>query len=241
MAVETPGMFGTRPFIVNQLARLRLTAPRAVSRLLAATLFPPRCCLCGFEGAGPDLDLCNYCFGDLPWVRGPAAGRVVALRFEHPVDELIRDLKYRGELANARVLGVLLAAAARNRGVELPRLLVPVPLHDARLRERGFNQAAALAKHAARSLGIAYARSALRRVRDTPTQTALDENARRRNVRDAFAVASVKARERLLAAEHVAIVDDVMTTGSTLAEARGLLLEAGVSRVDVWAVARTRA
>ena len=60
-------------------------------------------------------------------------------------------------------------------------------------------------------------------------------------MRDAFAVASVKARGRLLAAEHVAIVDDVMTTGSTLAEARGLLLEAGVSRVDVWAVARTRA
>ena len=234
-------MFGTRPFIVNQLARLRLTAPRAVSRLLAATLFPPRCCLCGFEGAGPDLDLCNFCFEDLPWVREPAAGRVVALRFEHPVDDLIRDLKYRGALANARVLGVLLAAAARNRGVELPRLLVPVPLHDARLCERGFNQAAALARYAGRALGIPVARSALRRVRDTPTQTALDENARRRNMRDAFAVASVKARERLLAAEHVAIVDDVMTTGSTLAEARGLLLEAGVSRVDVWAVARTRA
>jgi predicted amidophosphoribosyltransferase len=78
-------------------------------------------------------------------------------------------------------------------------------------------------------------------VRDTPSQTALDEAARRRNVRDAFAVGGVKAREKLLAAEHVALVDDVMTTGSTLAEARELLLEAGVSRVDVWAVARTRA
>jgi ComF family protein len=234
-------MFGTRPFIVNPLARLRLTAPRAVSRLLAATLFPPRCCLCGFEGAGLDLDLCKFCFTDLPWVREPTAGRVVALRFEHPVDDLIRALKYRGELANARVLGALLAAAVRNRGVELPKLLVPVPLHDARLCERGFNQAAALARYAGRALEIPFARSALRRVRDTPTQTALDEKARRRNVRDAFVVAGVKARERLLAAGHVALVDDVMTTGSTLAEARGLLLEAGVRRVDVWAVARTRA
>jgi ComF family protein len=234
-------MFGTRETIVNQLRRLRLTAPRLASRLLAATLFPPRCCLCGFEGASADLDLCAFCRDDLPWVTECAPDRVVGFRFEHPVDELIRELKYRGELANARVLGVLLAEAARERGGELPKLLVPVPLHDARLRERGFNQAAALACHAGRALGIPSMRSALRRVRDTPSQTALDENARRRNVRDAFAVAGVRARARLLAADHVALVDDVMTTGSTLAEARGLLLEAGVSRVEVWAVARTRA
>ena len=235
LAGKTRGMFGTRESIVNRLRRLRLTAPRAASRLLAATLFPPRCCLCSFEGADLDQDLCRFCSDDLPWLREPASPeRVVALKFEHPVDELIRDLKYRGELANARVLGVLLAAAVRERGGALPQLLVPVPLHDARLRERGFNQAAALARYAGRALEIPFARSVLKRVRDTPSQTALDERARRRNVEGAFAVSGPPARAKLLAANHIALVDDVMTTGSTLAEARNLLLEAGVSRVDVW-------
>lgn len=234
-------MFGTRESIVNQLRRLRLTGPRAVSRLLGATLFPPRCCLCGFEGAGRDLDLCEFCFADLPWAGNDSADEMVALGFAHPVDDLIRDLKYRGELANARVLGVLLAEAVRTRGVGLPKILVPIPLHEARLRDRGFNQAAALARYAGRALEIPFTRSALKRVRDTPSQTTLDERARRRNVAGAFAVNGPRARERLLAADHVALVDDVMTTGSTLAEARNLLLEAGVSRVEVWAVARTRA
>jgi ComF family protein len=234
-------MVQTRETIVNQMRRWRLTAPRAASRLLAATLFPPQCCLCGFEGSSADLDLCRFCFDDLPWVEASTADELVALAFEDPVDELIRDLKYRGEIANARVLGELLAEVAKNRDAPLPRLLVPVPLHDVRLRDRGFNQAAALSRYLGRALEVPTARSALRRVRDTPSQTALDETARRRNVRGAFAVNGPRAREKLLAADHVAIVDDVMTTGSTLNEARELLLEAGVSRVEVWAVARTRA
>ena len=92
-----------------------------------------------------------------------------------------------------------------------------------RLRERGFNQAYALARYAGRMLEVPYARTLLRRVRDTPSQTALDMAARRHNVRGAFAVCGPRAMERLLAVEHVAIVDDVMTTGSTLAELRAVL------------------
>lgn len=211
--------------------------PRSLSRALAATLFPPRCCLCGFEGANLDLDLCGFCFADLPWAPAHLPD-VVAFRYEEPIDDLIRDLKYRGALANARVLGVLLAEAVRDSHVELPQLLVPVPLHAARLRERGFNQACALARYAGRMLEIPYARGAVRRVRNTPSQTSLDMNERRRNVQGAFSVAGARAQARLVAAEHVAIVDDVMTTGSTVAELRAVLLAAGVGRVDVWAIAR---
>jgi ComF family protein len=229
-------MFESAAGIVNQIQRLRLTGPRVLSRALAATVFPPRCCLCGFEGASLDLDLCTYCFADLPWTRTTAAS-FAALRFEPPVDELIRRLKYQGALPNARVLGVLLAEAVRERGGDLPRLLVPVPLHPVRLRERGFNQALALARYAGRMLEIPFARGAVQRVRDTPTQTALDIHERRRNVRDAFAVDAAEVG-RLLGAQHVAIVDDVITTGSTVAELRQVLREAGVRRVDVWAVAR---
>jgi ComF family protein len=230
-------MFGSGRPIVNRLRHLQLTAARGLSRALAATLFPPRCCLCGFEGANLDLDLCGFCFTELPW----GAARlpdVAAFRYEHPVDELIRELKYRGVIANARVLGVLLAEAVRDSRAELPNLLVPVPLHAARLRERGFNQAFALARYAGRMLEIPYARDAVRRIRDTPSQTALDVHERRRNVQGAFAPAGARAQARLREAQHIAIVDDVVTTGSTVAELRAVLLAAGVRRVDVWAAAR---
>ncbi len=229
-------MFGSEGVIVNRLRRLRLTVPQALSRVLAATVFPPRCCLCGFEGASLDLDLCSFCFADLPW--SPDADRAGALRFEPPVDELIRELKYHGVFAHARVLGVLLAESVRERGEALPRLLVPVPLHSARQRERGFNQAFAIARYAGRILGVPFAREAVRRVRDTPSQTELDVYARRRNISGAFAVAGRRAQARLQAAGHVAIVDDVITTGSTVEELRRVLLGAGARRVDVWAVAR---
>lgn len=237
-------MFGTNRGIVNQLRRLRFTAPRAVSRALAATLFPSRCCRCEFPGATPELDLCHFCLAALPWREAQPHGVVMPLVFEDPVDEMIRDLKYRGVIANARVLGELLAGGASYQAVRfgesLPRLLVPVPLHSARLRERGFNQALAIARFAGRRLEIPCARDAVRRVRDTPTQTALEPADRRRNLQGAFAVRAW-SRARLLAADHVAVVDDVMTTGSTLGELRATLLAAGVARVDVWAVARAGA
>jgi ComF family protein len=230
-------MFRSMEGIVNQWRGLRLTAARQYSRLLGATLFPPQCCLCGLDGTPPDLDLCCFCHAELPWDGPPRPGLVTALRFEAPADALIRGLKYAGEIANARVLGELLAQRVRENGAELPRLLLPVPLHPARLRERGFNQAAAIARHAGRSLGIVHARNLLVRKRDTPSQTALDRQQRRGNVQGAFAVRQ-RGLRRLLRAGHVAVVDDVSTTGSTLDEVKSALLAAGVRRVDLWAVAR---
>jgi ComF family protein len=231
-------MFGRDPRIVNRWRQFQLTGARRLARLMAATLFPPRCCLCGFEGASLDLDLCGFCRANLPWDATALRGAFCALRYEYPVDDLIRRLKYQGVLANARVLGVLLAQAVQERGGGLPRLLVPVPLHISRLRERGFNQAVGLARYAARMLEIPMAFHAVRRVRNTPSQTALDMAERHRNVRGAFAVKGGRALRRLLDAGHVAIVDDVVTTGSTVNELRALLLAAGVLQVDVWAVAR---
>jgi predicted amidophosphoribosyltransferase len=90
-------------------------------------------------------------------------------------------------------------------------------------------------------LEIPVAAHAVRRVRNTPSQTALDMRDRNRNLRGAFALAGARQRRTLLAAAHVAIVDDVMTTGSTLRELRAILLEAGVRQVELWAVARAAA
>jgi ComF family protein len=230
-------MFGSLDTIVNRGARWRLTIAQRLARLFAATLFPPKCCLCGFPGASPDLDLCLFCHADLPWHDEPLTG-VVALRFAPLADDLIRQLKYHGRYANARVLGVLLAQAVAERPAPLPRLLVPVPLHVARLRERGFNQAVAIARYAGRMLEIPIAPGVVHRVRDTPSQTSLSMEERHHNVRGAFALSGTRALRRLLAAGHVAIVDDVITTGSTVTELECLLLAAGVRKVEVWAVAR---
>jgi ComF family protein len=238
IARKLAGMFRSAESIVNLGWAWRLTLMRRLSRLLGATVFPPRCCLCAFEGTPPDLDLCAVCRADLPWDHAREPGFICALRFELPADQLIRELKYQRNTPHARVLGELLASAARERGEPMPQWLVPVPLHRSRFRERGFNQSLLIARHAGRALGVPYFAGAVRRVRDTPSQTGLGRSERRANLRDAFALAGGAGGRRLRRSRHVALVDDVVTTGSTLHELRELLLAAGVERVDRWAVAR---
>jgi ComF family protein len=161
-------------------------------------------------------------------------------RFEFPVDELVRALKFRGERTYARLLGTLLARERMQiaPGVEsapLPDLVVPVPLHPRRLRERGYNQAAELARFAARSLALPLDLSLLRRTRATKGQTDLSALERTVNVAAAFA-----STRRLLHAPRVALVDDVVTTGSTVRAAAAALQAAGAGAVELWVVARAR-
>ena len=163
----------------------------------------------------------------------PAFVRVlVPFEYAYPVDHLIRALKFRGERVYARVLGTLLAQAHQAVRHELPDLIVPMPLHSMRYRERGFNQAQEIARFAARRLGVGVdTRSLLRRVA-TQEQSGLSVLERRKNVRGAFeAVRSLRGR-------RVALVDDVLTTGSTALAASTALMEAGAAEVELWAVAR---
>jgi len=113
---------------------------------------------------------------------------------------------------------------------------VPVPLHSSRLRSRGYNQALELAQPLAKALRIPLLRDALQRTRATSAQTELTALARRRNVRGAFA-----ARFDGEVPKCIAVLDDVFTTGATLAECARVLKRAGVERVDVWAMARAPA
>jgi ComF family protein len=112
-------------------------------------------------------------------------------------------------------------------------LILPMPLHPRRLGRRGFNQALELARPLARAWGLPIEVDALRRVRDTPAQSELDAEARRRNVRGAF-----QAREDAVSGRHALLFDDVVTTGATVAEAAATLLDAGARAVRVLAVAR---
>lgn len=115
----------------------------------------------------------------------------------------------------------------------MPELLLPVPLHLSRLRSRGYNQALELARPLGRRYRIPVAHDVLYRARKTGAQSELDATARLGNVRGAFAVRRVPAQK------HVAIVDDVMTTGATLEELARILKRAGASEVSAWVLART--
>jgi ComF family protein len=165
---------------------------------------------------------------------GPLSACVAAFWFEGDVERWVRRFKYpRGGLAglDAPAHGVarwLAAEAAALAPGEVPQRIVPVPLHPHVLRRRGFNPAAVLARAGARVRGP----GALMRTRDTPSQTGLDRLGRRRNVRGAF-------RARSTQPERVWLVDDVVTTGATLAEAARALRGAGAREIVAICSART--
>lgn len=219
-------------------------------------VLPPRCLLCG--AAGDDgHDLCAGCAGDfavnavccprcaLPLEspaplcgeclrREPPFARAwVPFRYGHPLDLLEARFKFHRDLAAGRVLAERMIERAHDDRPQRPDVMIPVPLHRTRLRERGYNQALELAQPLARALGVPLRADLLARIQATPAQTGLDAKARRRNLRGAFEVDASAALPN-----HVVLVDDVMTTGATLRECARVLRRAGVARVDVWALAR---
>lgn len=216
-----------------------------------------RCAQCHAPVAAADL--CARCADALPWnqpacwrcaeptpeatshpcptcLRKPPPwhGAWCALRFEGPVVDWIHALKYRADLALARRLGILMARHLQRTHAPLPEWVIPMPLYPGRMRQRGFNQAQALAHPLAQTLRLRLKTHAARRVRDTADQTELSRRERQRNLRGAF-----EANTPILAGRHVAIVDDVLTTGASCAALAAALRDAGAQRIDVWCVART--
>ncbi len=188
----------------------------------------PRCRRCAeplaIEG------LCAECTADPP----PFLRTHVAVDYGFPWDRLIADLKFGGATELARPLAAMLAHGLTHDCVSL---VVPVPLAPRRLRERGFNQAALLAGHAADLLQLPPAATLLQRPVERERQSGLTREARLRNLRGVFMVDP--AQRQRLAGRHVALVDDVVTTGATGREAAAELLRGGAAQVELWAVART--
>jgi ComF family protein len=181
----------------------------------------PRCALAGSGNAE-----CGACLAHPPHYDASCAAFVYA----YPVDALIQALKYGGQLALAALFAHALDRRIGAAGVDL---IAPLPLHPARLAERGFNQAAEVAKVLSRVRGVAVDAQLARRVRNTAPQTDLPWRERAANMRGAFACG------RDLSGLRVAVVDDVMTTGATLDEFARTLKESGAARVENWVVART--
>ncbi len=214
--------------------------------------FRKRCLLCG---AASDGNMCPSCLGSLPQLplhlckvcalpaaeslvcgkclaNPPAFDRTIAsLSYAFPVDALVHSLKYQRNLSIAPVLADLLVT--RIDGIALPDFIVPMPLHSARVRERGFNQTLEIARRVAKVTGIALLPAACRRIKNTPSQTGLPWKEREQNIKGAFMC------EADLAGKRIAILDDVMTTGATLNELAKILRKSGATHVDGWVVART--
>jgi ComF family protein len=190
---------------------------------------PPRPCpLCGLPMRSSSDQICARCLRRCPvW-----DGLVAAFHYASPLDQLVFRLKYQGRLDAARLLGELLAESVTASRLPRPDCLLPVPLHPERLAERGFNQALELARPVARRLGLPLASGHVWRVRATAPQSGLNARMRRQNLRNAFDAGSA------LRGRRVAIIDDVVTTGSTVAALTRVLRRVGVRRVDVWALAR---
>jgi ComF family protein len=191
--------------------------------------------------------LCAACRAELPilpqsWpscaknIIGPAHDLHVLFSYQTPVNKLIMELKFHEKIINARILGELLLMAIQSdwyREKKLPDVIIPMPLHFQRLKTRGFNQAIEIARPIAKGLRIPMNVSACQRRKNTLPQAMLHADQRSQNMRGAFSI------QENLRGQHIAVLDDVITTGHTLAEFIQSLVRAGVAKIDVWCCAQT--
>jgi ComF family protein len=222
-------------------------------------LFPARftdCRLCSL----PTEDvsgLCHGCLADLPWNRHacPRCGAGLAnlvltacgeclrhppqfdsshipFRYAPPLIPFITGLKFHARLAEARFLAELFLCGFPANALPLPECLIPVPLHAKRLRERGYNQALELTRLLSQRLHLPIENQIVQRRLHTRPQSELSGDTRRRNIRQAFQLKTP------VVYRHVALIDDVVTTGSTVNELARVLRQAGVEKIQVWAIAR---
>jgi len=233
--------------------KARLQPLRRIFGHLADAL-EARCFLCGARSRGY---LCKACFHALPWndhaclhcarplpdLPGKLCGACTratpafdnaqaAFSYAWPVNQLVQRFKFHGNLATGRILALALRDYLDIHQASLPDLVIPVPLHPRRLAQRGFNQASEIARIIAPSLPADLNIDGLVRTRHTSAQSGLDRAARRRNLRHAFEC------HRPVRGLHVAVVDDVITTGSTAETIARTLKRAGAERVTLYALAR---
>jgi len=220
-------------------------------------LFPATCLICGAAGHD-NLDICPDCLDKLPLnqhfcpccalplqtqspqemlcgqcsQQRPAYSHIVApWLYQAPVDDLIQQLKFHQKLATGRLLGQLFARKLSTR--KLPEMLLPMPLYKRQLRRRGFNHASELTGFIARELDIPWSPWLLKKIRETRPQHNLRKQERKQNLKNCFSFNNAKGYR------HLAIIDDVVTTGTTAQEAAKTLTKAGVAQVEIWSLTRT--
>ncbi len=220
-------------------------------RQLYRKVFPIPCLLCGLPAE--QHALCDGCIGELPiiqqkciycaipLIKGEICGRCIQkppiqdtslslYRYEKAIPRVISALKYHRQIQLADLCAKeFIAHNSLNR---LPEVLIPIPLHPSRLRQRGYNQSRIFAEKLSALLNIPCRPDMLKRIKKTTTQTQLNAKQRHKNMRQAF-----QFRSKVVP-EHVAIIDDVMTSGATTYEAARILKRSGVKVIEVWTIAR---
>ena len=240
---------------------MRAKLPKDVVNALWRFLFPAGCLLCAATPSKSKNDyLCNSCLGDLQENRHACSlcalpiidststplcaeclksppvfdGCLSAYVYAQPLEWMIQQLKFSEKLSYAPLLSSLMLRYLR---VRVPKqspadVIIPMPLHSRRLKERGFNQSLLLIEPIAAELGIPVDSNSCQRVLDTPHQTGKTARQRKQNIKGAFRFDNQKGYKRVI------IFDDVITTGSSVGELSKVLRRAGVKRIDVWSLAR---
>lgn len=229
-----------------------------VNEWLINSLLPPHCTLCLAPTAVHAL--CDSCRADLPWLDNrqcsicalplettnticgtclkapPIFDQCKALfKYHSPIDTLISQFKYEGNLTVGELLSTMLISHLPFASASPPDLFIPMPLHSSRLHERGFNQASLLATALSTYFAVSLDHHLCKRVRATGHQMGLNASVRKKNLRNAFMCT------KPIIDQSVVIIDDVVTTGSTVNELARTLRHAGARRIDVWCLARTPA
>jgi len=226
-------------------------------------ILPPTCILCGYP-AGRSQDLCQHCLAELPILpqscprcantlvmatsasdfacgqclkQPPSFDATYALyTYQSPITKLIMELKFNQQLVNARILGECIANKIKNTWYDnkpLPDMIIPVPLHAKRLQKRGFNQALEIARPISNLLKLPINSTLCLRIKHTSAQAMLPAEKRSQNMKNAFFI------KQSLAGYHIAVIDDVITTGHTITELSDTLKKAGARKIDIWCVAKT--
>lgn len=194
---------------------------------------PSHCVLCATPlpgtAANQEILICGKCQKNQPYY----TTSLIPHLYASPLKELIGQLKFHGNLSYSPLLAQSFVRSLSKRKHDLPECIIPVPLHKQRLQQRGFNQALELARIIAKQLQIPLDYTLCQRNKVTPFQSGLSAEQRKQNLRNAFNLS--KAHHY----KHVAIFDDVVTTGTTVNELAKQLKQSGVEIIEVWAIART--
>lgn len=224
-------------------------------------LFTPCCVLCDANVMG-EISLCESCLQDLPRIKmgcyqcglplqhelnstlcgqcqrshPPIDYLISSLQYDYPVGYLVAQLKFQRNLTYAKIFSHLLLTTLDeyyfSHTSELPEMIIPIPLHKKRIRERGFNQALEIARPIAQKLAIPISIDTVQRSKYTQAQSLLTATERRNNLQHSFILT------KPIGVKHIVLLDDVVTTGTTVYELAALLKKSGVEKVGVWAVAR---
>lgn len=184
------------------------------------------CSICRLPLPDSEFLQCGYCIKHKPAFDAVFS----AYSFEEPLRTLLHEFKYQQGLHLRNLMTQLMLDALPTHFIK-PDCLVPIPMHPNRIRQRGFNQSAELARLLARKLGIPLAKHLCAKTINTAAQASLNGKSRRQNLKGAFSAKPSKMR-------HIMLIDDLLTTGSTANELASTFKQQGVTRVDIWCLAR---